>query len=74
MDETRIRAIADEVMKKLAEPDAKDLETRVERLEAAVTSHPSLRLLEISGSTDGRCILEPSKPCVASGQCRTLGH
>jgi hypothetical protein len=37
--------------------------------------HPSHQLLDVpGGSTDGRCVLEPDKPCVGSGQCRTLGH
>ncbi len=41
----------------------------------SVTVHPSHELLGVpSGSTDGRCVLEPGRPCVNSGQCRTLGH
>lgn len=37
--------------------------------------HPSLRFLGVlSGSAEGRCCLEPEKPCVGSGQCRALGH
>ena len=41
----------------------------------AVTTppHPSFRLLDVSGGTE-RCVLEPDKPCVQSGQCRQLGH
>jgi hypothetical protein len=35
--------------------------------------HPSLRLLDVPGGDD-RCILEPDKPCVKSGRCRTLGY
>jgi hypothetical protein len=35
--------------------------------------HPSLRLLGPSGCADA-CVLEPDKPCVGSGQCRTFGH
>lgn len=35
--------------------------------------HPSFRLLDVSGGTE-RCVLEPDKPCVQSGQCRQLGH
>ena len=73
-----------------AEPVAADLETRVAALERAVAGapavararsvvalhvHPSHQLLDVpGGSTDGRCVLEPDKPCVGSGQCRTLGH
>lgn len=41
----------------------------------ALAVHPSHQLLDVpGGSTDGRCVLEPDKPCVGSGQCRTLGH
>lgn len=40
---------------------------------AASTIHPSLRLLGPSGGGDA-CVLEPDKPCVGSGQCRTFGH
>ena len=35
--------------------------------------HPSLQLLGPAAGSD-RCLLEPDKPCVQSGQCRTLGH
>jgi hypothetical protein len=40
---------------------------------AALPSHPSLRLLDVSGGS-GQCVLEPDRPCVQSGQCRQLGH
>ena len=40
---------------------------------APSASHPSLQLLGPSGGGD-RCVLEPDKPCVGSGQCRTFGH
>ena len=39
-----------------------------------VHSHPSLQVLNLPESSDGRCVLEPDKPCVQSGQCRALGH
>jgi hypothetical protein len=35
--------------------------------------HPSLRLLDVPGGGD-RCILEPDRPCVKSGRCRTFGY
>jgi hypothetical protein len=35
-------------------------------------SHPSLHVLNVPGGTD-RCVLEPDKPCVKSGACRSLG-
>jgi len=40
---------------------------------ATSTLHPSLQLLGPTGGGD-RCVLEPDKPCVGSGQCRTFGH
>ena len=41
----------------------------------AAPAHPALQLLGPSGGGPGNpCILEPDKPCVGSGQCRTLGH
>jgi hypothetical protein len=42
-------------------------------LALAVAAHPSLQLLGPSAGGD-RCVLEPDKPCVGSGQCRTFGH
>lgn len=73
-----------------ADPVAADLETRVAKLEAAVQSlsprplgpatapsradvHPSLQLLDVPSGAD-HCVLEPDKPCVRSGRCRTFGH
>jgi hypothetical protein len=38
-----------------------------------VHTHPSLQLLAVPGGSD-RCVMEPDKPCVHSGNCRTLGH
>ena len=66
------------------------LEGRVQALEAAVhalqharpvavalgASHaaqPSLQLLALAGGGD-RCVMEPDKPCVESGMCRSFGH
>jgi hypothetical protein len=40
---------------------------------ATATTHPSLQLLGPAAGGD-RCVLEPDKPCVSSGQCRTFGH
>jgi hypothetical protein len=67
--------------------EAPSLEARVTALEAAVRegggagratvvvahAHPSLSLLGVSAGGD-RCLMEPDKPCVQSGMCRTLGH
>jgi hypothetical protein len=44
----------------------------VQIVEAAV--HPSQSLLGPPGPGTGRCVMEPDKPCVQSGMCRTLGH
>jgi len=36
---------------------------------------PALRLVEVAGGGGtGECSLEPGKPCVGSGRCRTFGH
>jgi hypothetical protein len=66
------------------------LEARVRELQAIVSSvptatvtaatvtvqalpHPSLQVLDVDrGSTS--CVLEPDKPCTASGQCRSYGY
>lgn len=73
-----------------SDPVAADLETRVARLETAVQAlspgrsasaavphrsdvHPSLQLLDVLSGGD-HCVLEPDKPCVRSGRCRTFGH
>ena len=66
--------------------DAPSLEARVAALEAAVREggagraavvvalvNPSHSLLGLSAGGD-RCLMEPDKPCVQSGMCRTLGH
>jgi hypothetical protein len=67
--------------------EAPSLEARVAALEAAVReggggaratvvvahAHPSFSLLGVSAGGD-RCLMEPDKPCVQSGMCRTLGH
>jgi hypothetical protein len=38
-------------------------------------THPALALLGPSGGGPGSpCVLEPDKPCVGSGQCRSFGH
>jgi hypothetical protein len=67
-----------------------DLESRVAALESAVArlqgaapvreahvhvhSHPSLQVLKAAPGASDRCVVEPDKPCVQSGQCRALGH
>lgn len=36
-------------------------------------AHPSHRPLG-PGVREGRCVVEPDKPCVHSGQCRSFGY
>ena len=36
-------------------------------------SHPSFRLFDLGPGTR-HCVMEPDKPCVQSGACRTFGH
>ena len=36
-------------------------------------SHPSFRLFDL-GPGSRHCVMEPDKPCVQSGACRTFGH
>jgi hypothetical protein len=63
------------------------LEAAVARLQAApaapappgeahvhVHAHPSLQVLKVGAAPSDRCLVEPDKPCVQSGQCRALGH
>jgi hypothetical protein len=40
---------------------------------AATHEHPSHGRLGPSAGSD-RCVLEPDKPCVQSGQCRSFGY
>ena len=37
-------------------------------------AHPSLQGLRVGPAASDRCVMEPDKPCVQSGQCRALGH
>ncbi|HET7294783.1 MAG TPA: hypothetical protein VFM88_20335 [Vicinamibacteria bacterium] len=81
MDDARIKQLSDEVMAELGRAAAPPGEPTPApaRPALAVVSvtivHPSHSMLDVpSGSTDGRCCLDPGRPCVQSGQCRTLGH
>jgi len=38
------------------------------------TAHPSQALLGVPGGGTGACLMEPDKPCVGSGACRSFGH
>jgi hypothetical protein len=40
----------------------------------ATSTHPSHGLLAVPGGGSGPCVLEPDKPCIGSGLCRTFGH
>jgi len=71
-------------------PGMAELETRVATLERAVSelagsraatapagrpAHASFILLGPVGNPGSdRCVMEPDKPCVQSGACRTFGH
>jgi hypothetical protein len=90
VDDERIKELTAEVMKQLSHSSAAaDLEDRVAALEkavhgrlqspmaiavASVPIHPSHSLLGPEAPPGGRCVMEPDKPCVQSGMCRTLGH
>jgi hypothetical protein len=37
-------------------------------------AHPALQVLPAVPAGGERCVLEPDKPCVQSGACRSLGH
>lgn len=42
---------------------------------AARAEVPALRLVDVpGGGAQGACTLEPGRPCVGSGRCRTFGH
>ncbi len=79
MDDSRIKQLTDEVMAQLGrDAPAAEAEARAPArpvLAVVTVIHPSQQLLDVpSGSIDGRCVLDPSRPCVQSGQCRSLGH
>jgi hypothetical protein len=78
VDDTRIKQLADEVMAQLGRAATPPVTTPGEPARPVVVVavvHPSHQLLDVpTGSTDGRCVLDPSRPCIQSGQCRTLGH
>jgi hypothetical protein len=85
MDDERIKALTVEVLQALhapalERPASPGLEARVAALETVVRTvvlplvHPSLSLLGPEAEGSGRCVMEPDKPCVQSGMCRTLGH
>jgi hypothetical protein len=39
-----------------------------------VHAHPALQVLPNVSAGGDRCVLEPDKPCVQSGACRSFGH
>jgi hypothetical protein len=39
-----------------------------------VHAHPALQVIASVPGGGERCVLEPDKPCVQSGACRSLGH
>lgn len=74
--ETRVAALEHTVRAlQTAPPVATTVVTTAARPALAIPVHPSQRLIDVSGgSSDGRCVVEPDRPCVQSGQCRALGH
>jgi hypothetical protein len=78
VDDGRIKQLSDEVMAQLGRDEASPKPAAPARASVVVNLtviHPSHQLLDVpSGSSDGRCVLDPSRPCVQSGQCRSLGH
>ena len=41
---------------------------------AVAGPHPSHGFVGVPGGGSGACLMEPDKPCVGSGACRTFGH
>jgi hypothetical protein len=39
-----------------------------------VHTHPALQVIASVPAGGERCVLEPDKPCVQSGACRSFGH
>jgi hypothetical protein len=73
--EARVAALERAFHALTASPPASTGVAAVARPVVALALHPSHGLLAVSGaSSDGRCVLEPDRPCVESGQCRALGH
>jgi hypothetical protein len=104
VDDTRIRELAEEVLRELRTPSPEPgvragLEARVAALESEVARLRQQRALPVvseapavhvhvetpahehashgrlgPGAGSDRCVLEPDKPCVQSGQCRSFGY
>ena len=73
--EARVAALERVVRELTASPAVSTRSGAVSRPIVALALHPSHALLAVAGAaSDGRCVLEPDRPCVESGQCRTLGH
>jgi len=71
--ETRLAALEAEVreLRAALRPSSKVTSPVTGTVQAQ--THPSLQALDVKKGTEG-CVLEPDKPCVGSGQCRTLGY
>ena len=80
MDDAKIDLIAREVLTALKKTRAQEEPPHSHlpaspRTAAGVPLHPSMNLLSVPGGVVGSpCIIEPDKPCVRSGRCRTFGH
>ena len=72
--EARVAALESEVVRlRRALPVAGEAPAVHVHVEAPAHEHPSHARLGPSAGSD-RCVLEPDKPCVQSGQCRSFGY
>jgi hypothetical protein len=73
--ETRLAALEAEVraLRAALQPSRTVTSPATCTSQAQAVTHPSLQALDVKKGTE-HCVLEPDKPCVGSGQCRTLGY
>ncbi len=72
--ETRVAALEDAVRQlQAARGGSAPVVVTQTHVELRGHAHPSLQVLGVGGGGE-HCVLEPDKPCVHSGQCRTFGH
>lgn len=77
--EARVAALESEVARlrrqlpAAAEPPAVHVHVEAPHAHEPLREHPSHRALG-PGIREGRCVVEPDKPCVHSGQCRSFGY
>lgn len=76
--EARVAALEAEVARlrrqlPAAETPAVHVHVEAPQAHDPLRDHPSQRALG-PGVREGRCVMEPDKPCVHSGQCRSFGY